>query len=161
MLSGDGRYVVFVSAVADFVSGDRNRSSDIFLADMQLGSIELVSRNHSGGSGNGASRGPFVSADGRVIAFQSLASDLICSPCSRALEDINLLWDVFVLDRQTGTMTRVSTDAAGGWMEPSTGPVLDSSGNLVAYSSRHPIDAADTLNDFDLFVLLRAGGAER
>ncbi|MSO29624.1 MAG: hypothetical protein EXQ48_01590 [Acidobacteria bacterium] len=150
-----------MSAVADFVSGDRNRSSDIFLADMQLGSIELVSRNHSGGSGNGASRGPFVSADGRVIAFQSLASDLICSPCSRALEDINLLWDVFVLDRQTGTMTRVSTDAAGGWMEPSTGPVLDSSGNLVAYSSRHPIDAADTLNDFDLFVLLRAGGAER
>jgi len=46
-------------------------------------------------------------------------------------------------------------------MEPSAGPALDSSGHLVAYSSRHPLDAADTLNDFDLFVVQRMVGAER
>lgn len=159
-LSADGRHVAFVSAATDLVSGDRNRSSDVFLADLQLGSIELVSRSASRASGNGASRAPALSADGRFVAFQSLASDLICSQCSRALEDINLLWDVFVLDRQTGTLTRVSTDAAGGWMEPSGGPALDASGGLVAYSSRHPIDATDTQNDFDLFVAQRTVGAE-
>ena len=37
-------------------------------------------------------------------------------------------------------------------MEPSVGPALDATGQVMAFSSRHPIDAADRGDDFDLFV---------
>jgi Tol biopolymer transport system component len=153
VISSDGRYVAFVSASAGLAAGDLNRSADVFVADVHIGSTELVSRTASGNAGNGASRAPALSADGRVIAFQSLASNLLCSPCSELMEDINLLSDVFLLDTRTRAMVRVSRDVAGGWMEPSTGPALDASGSLVTYSSRHPINATDKGNDFDLFVV--------
>jgi Tol biopolymer transport system component len=156
-MSADGRYVAFVSNATNLTPGDRNRSPDVFLANLRDGSIELISRGVGGGSANGASGRPAASADGRFVAFQSEASDILCARrCTSATEDINLLWDVFVLDRQGAAVTRVSGDAAAGWMEPSTGPSLDETGALVVFSSRHPIDASDMENDFDLFVWLRA-----
>jgi hypothetical protein len=80
------------------------------------------------------------------VAFQSEASDLVAG------EDFNLLWDVFVFDRTTGAMTRVSGDPGEVWMEPSGGPSIDGRGSVVAFSSRHPTDASDKKNDFDLYV---------
>jgi Tol biopolymer transport system component len=152
-ISGDGRYVAFVSAAANLVAGDRNRSADVFVADLRTGAIDLVSRSAKGGSANGPSDGPSLSADGRFVAFESEASDLVCAKdCRSDEEDINLLWDVFLFDRQTGVMTRVSADATGGWMEASSGAAVDAAGDVVAFTSRHPIDAADNRNDFDLFV---------
>ena len=50
-------------------------------------------------------------------------------------------------------MIRLSTTPGSEWMETSGGPAMDGSGTVVAFSSRHPIDPSDTLNDFDLFVL--------
>ncbi|HEV3214664.1 MAG TPA: hypothetical protein VGZ27_03030 [Vicinamibacterales bacterium] len=155
-ISADGRYVAFVSGATNLVAGDRNRSPDVFLADLKTGSIELVSRSAGGGSGNGTSIAPALSADARFVAFQSIASDLVCARrCAAADEDINLLWDVFVLDRRDHSMTRLSADAAGGWMEASVGPALDSAGDVIAFSSRHPMDAADVKNDYDLFIVQR------
>jgi TolB protein len=155
VISANGAFVAFVSSATNLVGDDRNRSSDIFLADLRSGSIELVSRSSKRGSANGASRSAALSWDGRFVAFQSEATDLVCSAhCSAADEDINLLWDVFLLDRQTDKMTRVSEDKTGGWMEGSGGPALDGTGEVVAFSSRHPIDGADTKNDFDLFIAL-------
>jgi Tol biopolymer transport system component len=156
VISADGRYVAFVSGATNLVAGDRNRSPDVFLADLKTGSIELVSRSATGGSANGRSMAPALSADARFVAFQSEASDLVCARhCAPADDDINLLWDVFVLDRRDHSMTRLSADAAGGWMEASVGPSVDSAGDVMAFSSRHPTDAADVKNDFDLFVVQR------
>ena len=67
--------------------------------------------------------------------------------------DINLLWDVFMFDRRAGRVSRLSTDPRGEWMEASGGPAVDASGGVVAFSSRHPMNASDRQNDFDLFVL--------
>jgi hypothetical protein len=104
-----------------------------------------------------SSRSPAISADGRFIAFQSDASDLVCARrCPEASEDINLVHDVFVFDRVTGAMTLVSADSAGGWMEESGAPAMDASGRLVAFTSRHPLHAQDLANDFDLFVRISA-----
>jgi hypothetical protein len=72
--------------------------------------------------------------------------------CKSGAEDINLLWDVLVFDRRARLMTRVSGGPAGGWLEPSVGPALDAAGEIIAFSSRHPIDPADVKNDFDLFI---------
>ena len=155
-ISADGRYVAFVSAATNLIAVDRNRSSDVFVADLELGVLELVSRSADGGPANGRSASPAISADARYVAFQSEASDMVCARrCQPGAEDINLLWDVFVRDRRDGTTARVSSDSTGGWMEPSAGPAMDASGSLVVFSSRHPINPTDTNNDFDLFLCAR------
>jgi Tol biopolymer transport system component len=152
-ISGNGRYVAFASTAANLVSNDRNALSDVFLADLQTGSIEIVSRSRKGGSANGASTNAAVSSDGRFVVFQSDASDMVCaSGCPKSLEDINLLWDVFLLDRETRTIVTISTDPLVAWMETSSGPAMDATASVIAFSSRHPIDANDKANDFDLFI---------
>jgi Tol biopolymer transport system component len=152
-ISRDGRYVAFASDATNLVRGDRNRSADVFLRDLQNHVTTLISRGMSGSPANGPSGQPIVSGDGRFVAFQSLASDLICARrCAAETEDINLLWDVFRFDRLTGVMTRISGESAGGWSEESSSPQLDASGEIVAFSSRHPIDEQDVSNDFDVFV---------
>jgi Tol biopolymer transport system component len=137
-LSGDGRAIAFV-AMSDGLS-------HIVLADLQSGASRIITRSVRRGLANGSSAKPRMSADGRFVVFQSEASDLV------AAEDFNLLWDVFVFDRETGSMTRVSGDADAAWMEPSGGPSIDGRGSVVAFSSRHPTGASDKKNDYDLYV---------
>jgi Tol biopolymer transport system component len=156
VVSGDGRYVAFVSAATNLVAGDRNRSADIFLCDTIAGSTALVSRNAKGNPANGASGLPAISFDGSRVAFQSEASDLVCArQCASVVEDINLLPDVFLFDRATAAVARVSGDRTGGWMAPSVGAAVDAAGRVVTFTSRHPTDATDNRNDFDLFVRVK------
>ena len=96
------------------VRRDDNRSADVFVRDLQDHSTTLVSRSAGGGSGNGASVSPAISADGRFVAFQSTASDLVCARrCAAATDDINLLPDVFLLDRVTNEMTMAERHRGG------------------------------------------------
>ena len=106
----------------------------------------IITKSVRRGLANGNSARPVMSSNGRFVAFQSEASDLV------AVEDFNLLWDVFVLDRTTNAITRLSGDGEEAWMEPSSGPSIDATGSVVAFSSRHPTDASDKRNDFDLYV---------
>jgi Tol biopolymer transport system component len=151
-ISGDGRYIVFVSDATNLVAGDRNRAPDIFLFDAKTRTTELVSRSETGGSGNGASTQPAIALSGAVVAFQSDASDLTCARrCAPALRDINLVADVFVFDRRTREIHRVSAGRTS-WMEPSLAPAVDGTGAVIAFASRHPRDPADDADDYDLFV---------
>ena len=152
-ISRDGRYVAFVSAATNVSPNDRNRSADVFVRDLLDRSTALVSRRASGGTANGPSGNPAISGDGRFVAFQSEASDLVCARrCPPALDDTNLLSDVFLYERATERMTWISALPAGGWAEESGAPQLDSTAEIVAFTSRHPIDERDVSNDFDLFV---------
>jgi TolB protein len=151
-LSGDGRHVAFVSEATNLVSRDDNRFADIFLYDVDSGTTMLVSRSVSGRSANGPSRNPAIAANGNYIVYQSEASDLTCAGrCPAGSKDINLVSDVFLFDRINRTTERISTGRQL-WMEPSGGASISGTGGVVAFSSRHPIDANDTANDFDLFV---------
>jgi Tol biopolymer transport system component len=154
-ISRDGRFVAFAST-AKLAKGDRNRSADVFLRDLHTRTTVIVSRSANGGTANGQSGNPAISGDGRFVAFQSEASDLVCLRCPPALLDVNLLSDVFLFDRTAGLMTWVSAVPAGGWPEESGAPQLDAAGSVVAFTSRHPIDQQDTRNDFDLFVHVQA-----
>jgi TolB protein len=112
-----------------------------------------VSRAPGGGDADGASAAPSISEDGRFVAFQSDAPNLVCDRrCTPADEDVNLLWDVFVFDTRSGTTTRRSADASGGWMEGSRGPSIDGAGGVLAFVSRHPIGETDRGDDYDMFV---------
>src|SRR5688572_10747704 len=137
-LSADGRVVAFVRL--------ENRLPHVFLADLTTGVTRIITKSVRRGRANGASAKPRVSSDGRFVVFQSEASDLVPA------EDFNLLWDVFVFDGTTGAITRVSGDPEEVWMEPSGGPSIDGRGSVVSFSSRHPTDASDKKNDFDLYV---------
>ena len=156
VMSGDGRLVAFASIASNLVEADKNGQSDIFVHDRLTGTTTLVSHRPDGRSGNGASRHPAISGDGETVAFQSLASDLLCTKrCTNDRRDINLLWDVFVFERSSRRMIRASGDETGAWMETSHGPSLDHSGRVLIFSSRHPIDDQDVDNDDDLYVWLR------
>ena len=151
-ISGNGRYVAFVSDASNLTARDENDFPDVFLQDLAARTTTLVSRSVSGGSANGPSAHPAISADGNIVVFQSEASDLICgSRCPAASRDINLVSDVFLSDRQAKTMLCVSSGRQR-WMEPSAGAAIDGLGDVVAFSSRHPVAANDVAYDFDLFV---------
>src|SRR4029079_8839144 len=106
-ISQDGRHVAFASASANLVPNDSNGTLDVFVRDLDAGITRLVSVNAAGaGSGNGLSSGPALSADGRFVAFQSEASDLVTG-------DANGRGDVFVRDIQAGITYLASINATG------------------------------------------------
>jgi Tol biopolymer transport system component len=153
-ISGDGHFVAFVSEAANLTRDSTGRSPQIYLHDVASGSTELISRSVSGRPGNGGSLRPALSFDGSTIAFPSLATNPMCEEkCRGALEDINLLWDVFAYDRRTKQTSRLSADVGEEWMENSRGPSIDDAGRVAAFGSRHPVDASDAAHDEDLFVV--------
>jgi Tol biopolymer transport system component len=101
-----GRYVVFDSLGWSFVPDDTNLADDAFLRDRVAGTTERVSISSEEQQGDGASGGPSVSADGRYVAFLSLATNLVPG-------DTNATWDVFVRDRLLGLTERVSVSSSG------------------------------------------------
>src|SRR4051794_7414427 len=94
-----------------------------------------VSISSRGVEADGESGGGGISADGRFVAFESAASNLVKG-------DRNDLWDVFVRDRKTGRTTRVSVSSAGteantdGFVgQGSLGGPISANGRFVAFIS--------------------------
>ena len=157
-LSADRRSVVFVSRATNLALHDRNQDSDVYVYDIAGGSISLVSATSTGRAANAASLRPAVSADGRYVAYQSVASNLGSGPgCPRPVPDTNLLPDVYLFDRTTRCVTRISGSPAREWWTPSVAPAIDGSGTVVAFSSTEPASEEDLSTDFDLFLFLRPG----
>jgi Tol biopolymer transport system component len=90
-ISADGRYVAFMSFATNLVSGDTNGRADVFVRDRVAGTTERVSVGGQGDA-NDQSGVAGISADGSIVAFQSVASNL-------AAGDTNEINDVFVRDR--------------------------------------------------------------
>src|SRR5437870_3702403 len=146
-LSADGRFVAFHSAATNLVAGDTNGATDVFVHDRQTGTTERVSVASGGSQGDGFSAGPVLSADGRLVAFHSTATNLVA-------RDTNGATDVFVHGRQTGTTERVSV-ASGGTQgnDSSAGPVLSADGGLVAFhSTATNLVSGDANGAYDVFV---------
>ncbi len=76
-ISGDGRYVVFWSLATNLVPNDTNGQNDIFVRDLRAGRTYRVSVDSNGRQANGKSGYPAISADGRWVAFQSGATNLV------------------------------------------------------------------------------------
>ena len=93
-LSRTGRFVAFVSFADDLVPGDTNQRSDVLLRDRRTGTLRRVSHGPHGAQGNDNSAfflEASVSADGRHVAFESQAGNLVP-------DDTNRRPDVFVWD---------------------------------------------------------------
>ena len=120
----------------------------------------LASRSPKGGPGNGGSARPALSAGGRFLAFESLASNLECDRrCPVEETDVNLLPDIYLLDVQAGKLRRLSTGGGlGEWWAPSVAPTIDGSGRLVVFSSRQPRTRWDVDIFFDVYLWDAAPG---
>lgn len=157
-ISADGRFVAFFSTATNLVPGDTNGHEDVFVRDRLLGTTERVSVGPSSVQSNGESFGWLaISGDGRYVAFDSDASNLV-------LGDTNDLEDVFVHDRRTGTTERVSVgqgavEGNGG----SYGSAISADGRFVAFLSfANNFVPGDTNDTSDVFVRdRRTGTTER
>jgi Tol biopolymer transport system component len=153
-ISGDGRFVAFSSWADNLVPDDTNEESDVFVYDLQTGSIQRVSVNAQGEQGNSGSDEATISGNGRFVAFVSDASNLVDG-------DTNDWYDTFVYDRQTGAIQRVSVAANGAQGNSSSyGPSLSDDGRFVAFTSfASNLVAGDTNDDDDIFVYDRQTGS--
>jgi Tol biopolymer transport system component len=159
-ISGDGRFVAFVSHASNLVAGDTNGTADAFVRDLRTATTDLVSRASDGTHGNGWAGGNVsISADGRFVAFDSSSSNLVAG-------DTNDRIDVFVHDRRTGETERVSvaSDGTEGNDDAShLGVWISGNGRLVAFRSlASNLVAGDTNGELDVFVSdRRTGTTER
>jgi len=146
-LSGDGFQMAFASDATTLVTDDTNGATDIFVLDLASGETTRVSLGPEGVEGDDRSGKPSISADGRFVAFESAAGNLV-------EDDSNGKQDIFVHDRQTGETTRVSVASDGSEaLGSSTWPSISADGNLVAFTSLAPNLVADDSNSLgDVFV---------
>jgi cell division septation protein DedD len=126
-ISGDGRYVVFESTATNLVPSDTNTTWDVFLYDQQTRSTTRISVDSKGVQGNNYSLDPSISGDGRYIAFAAGATNLVTG-------DTNGRDDIFVRDRQAGTIIRSSVASDGAQANnTSFAPFVSTDGQYIVF----------------------------
>jgi Tol biopolymer transport system component len=150
VLSARGRHVAFVSAATTLAPGDRNRTRDVFVRNLRTARTSRVSVSSTALESDGPSEKPSLSADGRVVAFPSSATNLVTG-------DRNGFQDVFVRDLAAETTVRLRA----GWQEPdgrSLASLVSADGNAVVFSSEASnLVPGDRNGALDVFLADTAG----
>jgi Tol biopolymer transport system component len=150
-ISADGRFVAFDSVASNLNPADQDATDDVFMRDLQANTTTLVSRvsGAAGVKGNDTSSNPAISADGRLVVFESNSSNL--DPA-----DQDSIPDVFVRDLQVNTTTLVSRASGinGGKGDgPSVNAAISADGRFVAFDSvASNLDPADGDTSGNVFV---------
>ena len=173
-ISSDGRYVAF-DAATPLAADDTNGKQDVYVRDMLTGQTTRISIDSAGNQADGhsdnfslgnvqdgglESAGPQISGDGRYVAFESAATNLVtgdtntCTSGDATVPVAGQCPDVFVHDLLTGDTSRVSTDSSGAQANgPSGDPAIDADGSAVAFmSTATNLDPDDTNGAADVFV---------
>lgn len=150
-VSYDGQLVAFGSFATNLVADDANLCADVFVRDRSIHTTELISVALGGAQSNGPSDRPSISSDGLFVAFESDADNLVNG-------DTNGATDIFVYDRSTKTIKRVSVGPGGIQSAPSGAsnfyPSISSTGQFVAFISEatNLASGGDTNRAWDVFV---------
>ena len=157
-MSLDGSTVVFESALLHLIDGESQDPElldtrdtppyHVYAHDLRAGATTRVSKSAAGEPGNDTSSGPSVSADGRFVAFQSFASNLVPGV------EPGDVFQIFLADRATGGMRLVSAGVDGA---PANGrnfaPEISDDGRVVAFASAASNLVAGDSNEFtDVFA---------
>ena len=161
VFSPDGTKVAFRSA-ASLVAGDTNQTYDIFVRDLETGTIERVSTSSTGQQGSGIGvvtnplrfplsggfSGPVFAPDGTKIAFSSQSPNILPGDSNGSVID------VLIKDLVTGALTCVSTNAAGVQANGECqGATFSPDGTKIAFwSAASNLVAGDTNGVADIFV---------
>jgi Ca2+-binding RTX toxin-like protein len=154
-ISADGRYVVFASRSSNLAAGGNITYEDIYLKDRVTGALTRVSTGQAGGDGNSDSVTPKVSADGRYVVFSSAATNLTTAETGGGHSDV-YLWD-----RQTGTLTNITAGLGG--TASSLRPDIafdgvdpddpgDNYGGIIVFETGKELVAADDNNATDIYA---------
>lgn len=136
-ISDDGRFVAFSSVADNLVDNDLNETGDVFIHNLITTQTSRVSVSSTGTESNDGSGRPSISLDGRYVAFNSQASNLVendTNTCGGA----NYCNDIFVHDRVTGETIRVSVSSSGEQSNnrsPHYGLAISGNGRFVAFDS--------------------------
>ncbi len=155
-INQDGSVIAFASSAADLVKGDTNKQDDVFTWT-PTGGVTRISLGPGGKQASGGSDEPAITANGRQVAFASWAPNLVPGDSTGPLPpgtDAANPTDIFVLDRPTGRISRVSVGL--GPSEPqgsSSEPAISASGRQVAFASTAPNLVDGDTNQFaDVFL---------
>ncbi len=128
-VSGDGRYIAFLSLADGLADGHRSFVRDVYRADRTTGTIEWVSVGADGTGPAFSSSSAVISRDGRFVAFSSSAENLVPG-------DTNRLEDVFLRDLMEGTTVLVNRHPDGGFVSgAASSPAISPDGRWVAFVS--------------------------
>ncbi len=159
VISADGNYIAYASDAANIVAGDTSGYRDVFEVDWKTGKTIRVSVSTDGIPANNGTQvfALSISADGKFVAFASLATNLIP-------KDTNQAWDIFVHDRDTAVTTLVSISSDGTQADAgSYGVAISADGRYVAFGSNATnLVTGDTNSTMDVFVHdLQSGKTQR
>jgi len=146
-VSGDGHFIAYESNATNLVANDTNAVTDVFLRDRIGNTTERISVSSGAAQANGPSNNPSISGDGRYVAFESSATNLVTG-------DTNAVVDIFVRDRTTGTTERISVDSSGAQGSLASDlPSISYDSRYVAFESQSPnLVTGDTNGMYDIFL---------
>ena len=152
-ISADGRFVAFSSAANDLVGNDTNGKLDVFVYDRTLKTVQRASVSSNGGEVTGAdSVHPVISADGSVVAFDSVGTNIVTG-------DLNASNDVFVRDLRFGQTSRASVGSNGAESQyGGRNPAISATGRYVAFQTLSQLISTDTSSNNDIYVIDRDTG---
>src|SRR5262249_14828840 len=131
-MTPNAKYLVFNTNATDIVPVDLNHPTDpgdIIWKNRITGETKLVSAAADGTPGNDVSLNAVISADGRYVAFDSFASNLVDG-------DTNNDVDVFVKDMLTGAIALVTVNAQGiQGNQFGIHPAISADGKYIAFQS--------------------------
>ena len=132
-ISGDGRYVTFVSSATNLVPGVSG--TQVYLRDTQTGQTSLASRNNNASvvEGDAGSTQPSISADGSTVTFVSQATNLLAPTVPSVTAG-----QVYMRNLNTGVTSVVSRDSTGGLVvgnAASSAPSISGDGRYVTFVS--------------------------
>jgi Tol biopolymer transport system component len=154
VMSADGRVIAFYSGASTLVPPDTNVAIDVFVRDLAAGTTQCASVDAGGAPGDGRSWFPSLSGDGRLVAFESRATNLVPG-------DTNGTDDIFVRDLTAGKTARVSVASGGAQANFACfSPAISSDGRFVAFhSGATNLVAGDSNASTDVFLHDRLTGA--
>jgi Tol biopolymer transport system component len=158
-LSAKGTIVAFASGASTLTPGvDGINTINVYRRDLVAGTTTLISVG-SDGTGAGGDH-PMLSDDGDRLAFYSFASDIVAG-------DGNDLWDIFLWQHSTQSLSRVSLTSDGGERNQGNesasrvvAPAISGNGRFVAYATTASNMVAGDNNGLqDVFVVDIDSGA--
>lgn len=156
-ISGDGRFVAFVSDATNLVGNDADgTTANVFVRDLAAGTTELASVGSDGTQAEvGFFDSPSISADGNFIAFSTFTALV-----PEDTQPFSL--DIYLRDRQAGTteLISVNSDEIPGDGR-SEAPSVSANGQFVAFqsdSTNFALEQSSLFPDEDIFVRDRQAG---
>ena len=153
VISGDGRFVVFVSTATNLVAGATTGLEEIYLYDRVNESLQWVSMPLGGSVNDGLSGEPAISADGNWVAFSSNSTQFVSN-------DTLGRRDIFLWNRVSSALERVNVTQIGDEADRSSyAPALSADGRFIVFRSHATnLVASETINMGDIFRRDRSNG---